>query len=240
MNSSIPKSIRYHQTTDPIGASLYTIIHAPYWATMINKDTKSLFTSVNKIISLCRTDCAYVVIHFGSETSTSRNPILAISDFCSRAIPQCKGKLLMENSAAQGGQYGCNIGQLCAVKHKFNDIGFCLDTQHAFAAGMIDFRSGWEGKLDTLHRRIGIDLLHLNDSKVPFGSKVDRHENLREGFIWGDGREGELERLLDFCFEREIAVVCETPNCLNDMKYVCEYMMAKVKGQEENLNDLDV
>ncbi|NLE98423.1 MAG: deoxyribonuclease IV [Propionibacterium sp.] len=58
-------------------------------------------------------------------------------------------------------------------------VGFCLDTCHAFAAGL-DMESLVDDVLAITGR---IDLVHLNDSKGAAGSGVDRHANLGEGAL---------------------------------------------------------
>ncbi|HUG31511.1 MAG TPA: deoxyribonuclease IV [Acidimicrobiia bacterium] len=59
------------------------------------------------------------------------------------------------------------------------DVGFVLDTCHSWAGGE-PFAGLVERVLDATGR---IDLLHVNDSKDPFDSRRDRHENLGEGEI---------------------------------------------------------
>jgi deoxyribonuclease-4 len=61
-------------------------------------------------------------------------------------------------------------------------IGFCLDTCHAFAAGL---------ELDTVVEKVlaitgRIDLVHANDSQGGFGSGRDRHANFGKGKIEPD------------------------------------------------------
>jgi deoxyribonuclease-4 len=63
----------------------------------------------------------------------------------------------------------------------------CLDTAHLFAAGY-DLRSaaGLEQTIDAIDRTIGLDkvpVIHVNDSKIPLGGRVDRHENIGQGKI---------------------------------------------------------
>ncbi|AFV91002.1 Apurinic endonuclease (APN1) [Acidipropionibacterium acidipropionici ATCC 4875] len=58
-------------------------------------------------------------------------------------------------------------------------VGFCLDTCHAFAAGL-DMTS----VVDDVRAITGrIDLVHVNDSQGPAGSGRDRHANLGKGQI---------------------------------------------------------
>ena len=65
--------------------------------------------------------------------------------------------------------------------------GICLDTAHLFAAGYsIQTRDGYETLVSDVEKQLGTRRvlgLHLNDSKVPFASRVDRHHHLGEGHI---------------------------------------------------------
>lgn len=65
-----------------------------------------------------------------------------------------------------------------------SQLGICLDTQHLFASGY-----NLDTALDQFDKFIGLKYLgvvHLNDSKTEFGSRVDRHENLGQGKIGKD------------------------------------------------------
>ena len=67
------------------------------------------------------------------------------------------------------------------------NLGTCIDTAHIFTAGY-DLRTAddLERTLETFDREVGLDKLgavHLNDSKAPFGSNKDRHENIGDGEI---------------------------------------------------------
>ena len=90
-------------------------------------------------------------------------------------------------------------------------VAVCFDTCHAFAAGYdIRDEEAYGQTMDTFDEVIGLDMLklfHLNDSKMPLGSKRDRHEQI------GDGEIGlEAFRLLvnDRRFEHTPGVL-ETP-----------------------------
>jgi deoxyribonuclease-4 len=69
-------------------------------------------------------------------------------------------------------------------------LGVCLDTAHLFAAGY-DFRGPkYAAFMKDVDRTIGHDRVrvwHLNDSKKPLGSRVDRHEHIGHGEIGLDG-----------------------------------------------------
>jgi deoxyribonuclease IV len=89
--------------------------------------------------------------------------------------------LLIENTA--GGDNACArrfdaLARLWEVVGDY-DAGFCLDTCHAYSAG--------EDLLDIVDRVKAItgriDLVHANNSRDPFDSGRDRHDNLAQGTI---------------------------------------------------------
>ena len=63
----------------------------------------------------------------------------------------------------------------------------CLDTAHLFAAGYdIKTEAGLASTLGQVDSTIGLDrvpVLHVNDSKIPLGGRVDRHEHVGKGKI---------------------------------------------------------
>jgi deoxyribonuclease-4 len=80
------------------------------------------------------------------------------------------------------------------------DVGFCLDTCHAHAAG-----EDLADAVDRIKAITGrIDLVHLNDSRDEFGSGADRHANVGGGTI-------DPEALVGVCAAAGAPVVVETP-----------------------------
>ena len=80
------------------------------------------------------------------------------------------------------------------------EVGFCLDTCHAHAAGedlatVVDRIKAITGR---------IDLVHCNNSRDEFGSGADRHANFDTGTI-------DPQALLDVVRAAGAPVVCETP-----------------------------
>lgn len=87
-------------------------------------------------------------------------------------------KLFLEHSVRDKFEY---LKELISQVEEPEKIGVCLDTQHAFASGYV-----LSTVLNEFDKIIGLKYLsvvHLNDSKTEFGSKVDRHENLGAGKI---------------------------------------------------------
>ncbi|EOM77337.1 deoxyribonuclease IV [Rhodococcus rhodnii] len=110
--------------------------------------------------------------------------------------------ILVENTA--GGDHAM-ARELDAIARLWDAIGefepgFCLDTCHAWAAGL---------DLGTVVDRVRaitgrIDLVHLNNSRDEFGSGRDRHDNLTDGTI-------DTAALLDVARSANAPVVLETP-----------------------------
>ncbi|GIF46964.1 deoxyribonuclease-4 [Asanoa ferruginea] len=89
--------------------------------------------------------------------------------------------VLIENTA--GGDHACarKLDMLARLWDAVGDyeVGFCLDTCHAHAGG-----EDLLGLVDRVKAITGrIDLIHCNDSKDPFDSGRDRHDNLGSGMI---------------------------------------------------------
>jgi deoxyribonuclease-4 len=64
-------------------------------------------------------------------------------------------------------------------------VGVCLDTCHVYAAGY-DLVGDYDGVWVRFADVVGMErlrVLHLNDSKTPFGSRKDRHELIAEGSL---------------------------------------------------------
>lgn len=101
--------------------------------------------------------------------------------------------LLLENSAGQGGTIGRDTSELCTIidaADRHARLGVCLDSCHWWVSGIdVTDREVLDRELAGLDEAIGPERLraiHLNDSKAPFGSNRDRHENIGEGEI-GEG-----------------------------------------------------
>ena len=99
------------------------------------------------------------------------------------------------------------------VKGRKPDVpmGMCLDTAHSFAAGYeLLSDAGFRRTLRAIRETVGLDrvrVIHFNDSKVAFGSNVDRHWHIGEGHI---GLEG-LGRVARCRALAHAALILETP-----------------------------
>lgn len=134
-----------------------------------------------------------------------------------RAITRSKTStvmVLIENTAGQGTNLGSTFEEISFIinESQYSDgLGVCFDTSHAFAAGYdIRTRVTYEYTLSNFDQIIGLEKLkffHLNDSKRPLGSRVDRHEHIGKGEI---GLAGFRMLLNDQRFQQH-PMVLETP-----------------------------
>jgi deoxyribonuclease IV len=136
----------------------------------------------------------YLIAHPGSHVGSGEDAgIKTIARSIDEAHAACSGytvRVALELTAGQGTNLGCSFDQMRRIfdSVKGSDLmRLCLDTEHAFAAGY-DLRTqeGYERTFGELAEMIGMDRLaafHLNDSKKPFGSRVDRHEHIGKGHM---------------------------------------------------------
>ena len=97
-------------------------------------------------------------------------------------------RILLELTAGAGTSVGGTFEELDRIirlvpEPLHSRVGVCFDTCHAWVGGFDlqhDFDGVWMHADDTFgaHR---IELFHLNDAKAPFGSHLDRHENIGQG-----------------------------------------------------------
>lgn len=164
-----------------------------------------------------------VVTHIGKGADVS---VEGVVDQIKRLIIPEGVTLYLENAAGQGHEIGINLDELIDIFDELpSKIKLCIDTQHAFAAGFF----AWKGEdeivdfFETMEIYLPgrLELIHLNDSKTTFGSRVDRHENLLKGHIWKHASgEKELKYLLDCLIKRKIPLILETPKPSEDLIYL--------------------
>jgi deoxyribonuclease IV len=96
-------------------------------------------------------------------------------------------------------------------------VGFVLDTCHSWAGG-----EPFDGLVQRVMDATGrIDLVHANDSKDPFNSRRDRHENLGNGKI-------PPEDLIETIRAARAPVVVETPGGAEEQAADIEWIRARV------------
>lgn len=135
-----------------------------------------------------------VVLHPGCYTSGNEAEGLALvaASLLELLGARRRGRtmVLLEQTAGQGTALGATFEQLASMIAKMNDhrrVGVCLDTCHLLAAGYdICSPEGYAATFKQFGRLVGFERLkvfHMNDSKKPLGSRIDRHEHIGHGCL---------------------------------------------------------
>jgi deoxyribonuclease IV len=122
--------------------------------------------------------------------------------------------VLIEHTAGQGTALGCTFEHLASIIAQSGDhprIGVCLDTCHLLASGYdVCSPEGYAATFAQFGQLVGFERLrafHLNDSKKPLGSRVDRHEHIGRGHL---GLEP-FRRIVNDPRFRDLPMLLETP-----------------------------
>jgi len=128
--------------------------------------------------------------HVGSGESRGIERIAAALQRILEATASYQVKIALETTAGQGSTLGHRFQHLrdilAGCGHP-EQIVVCMDTCHVFAAGYdIRTEEGYADVMERFDQVVGLDkleVLHFNDSKRAFGSRVDRHDHIGEGEI---------------------------------------------------------
>ncbi len=159
--------------------------------------------------------------HVGSGTEAGLGRIVRALDHTIESTTWAESsglRLLLENTAGSGTTVGASFDELAAILAGIVDaskVGVCLDTCHAFAAGY-DLRTeeAVDETVREFDRTIGLDrleMIHLNDSRFPCGSRRDRHAHIGHGEI---GRSG-IGAVVRHPRLRDLPFVLETPKVID-------------------------
>ncbi|WP_146561757.1 deoxyribonuclease IV [Posidoniimonas corsicana] len=209
------------------------ISHASYLINLASPDDELWKKSIDAMaVELQRAEqlgIPFVVVHPGSFTTSSEEAGLKrIAKGLNEVHKQTSGveaRCLLENTAGQGSNLGHRFEHLATIidlaRHP-DRLGVCIDTCHAFAAGYpMETEKEWKATVKELNQTVGlasVHALHLNDSKKPLGSRVDRHEHI------GRGEMG----------------LSPFRHLMNDRRFARKPMYLETAKGEENGEDLDV
>jgi deoxyribonuclease-4 len=170
--------------------------HAVYIINLATTSSTLLKQSVGSLVFYMelaeRIGADGVIFHPGSHKGAGFEPMLpqmarALGEVLARA--DSNAKLVIENSAGQGGCVGCTFDEVGRIVEAAGSdrVHVCLDTAHAFANGYeLRTPDGIDAALHRFDETIGLSRLaaiHANDSRAEFQSNVDRHANIGDGFI---------------------------------------------------------
>jgi deoxyribonuclease-4 len=182
-------------------------IHANYLINLASPDrvmrTRSIQAFHDELVRANMLGADFLVVHPGA--GLSKDAGRAVSEAAEALRQSARGvrfgsapfremsrgglRILIENTSGMGTAIGWRFEELRAILDGVPDlpVGVCIDTAHLYAAGY-DIRSevGLRQTVAALDRIVGLErvaLIHVNDLKTPFGSRVDRHAHVGRGTI---------------------------------------------------------
>jgi len=173
------------------------VAHASYLINLGSPDKATRLKSITALsheLERCTIlDIPYLVIHPGSHVQSGEQTCLDhIIEGLHEVLTKDTGStmILLETMSGQGSTVCYTFEQLAYIMgktHPAKRLGVCLDMCHVFVAGY-DLRTTqgydelWQ-KYDDILGLKTLKVIHVNDSKKPCGSRIDRHEHIGQGMI---------------------------------------------------------
>ena len=197
-------------------ADVDVYIHAPYVINVASTNNRIRIPSrklLDQQLKAAASVGAKGLIVHGGHVTGDTDPATGVANWV-KAIEQIDRPLpmLIENTAGGNGAMARSLEAIARLWEGVSaaadgasgagngEVGFCLDTCHAYSAG-IELADA----VDRVKAITGrIDLVHCNNSRDAFDSGADRHANFDSGTI-------DPQALLDMVRAAGASVVCETP-----------------------------
>jgi deoxyribonuclease IV len=199
-------------------AGVAAYVHAPYVMNVASPNNriripsrKILEQQLNAAASI---GAAGLIVH-GGHVTVDTDPAEGYESW-RKAIERIHRPLpmLLENTAGGDGAMVRSLDNLARLWDVVGDasdgnVGFCLDTCHAYSAG-----EDLAGLVDRVKAITGrIDLVHCNNSRDEFGSSRDRHADLESGTI-------DPALLVSVVRAAGAPIICETPGARADVRWL--------------------
>jgi deoxyribonuclease-4 len=215
-----------------------TMAHDSYLINLASPDpvlrARSIASFVGELRRCHALGLDYLVSHPGNFMDDRDAGIARNADAISEALATVPGStiLCLETTAGSGTSLGATFDELAAIIERVDPavrarVGVCVDSCHVYSAGY-DLVTDYDGVIARFDDALGLErlrVMHLNDSKTPFGSRRDRHELIGEGSLG----ESPFRRIMTD--ERLVAVpkVIETPK-LDDATATDSRMLERLRG----------
>ncbi len=197
------------------------VIHDNYLINLCSPDrvvrVRSIQTFHDEIVRALALGADFLVAHPGSPLRGDRQR--AMTEVAQGIRVAARGmklghlRILLENTSGMGAGLGFRFEELKTILDHLKGLpmGVCIDIAHCFHAGYpIHTSEGLEKTLQAIEATIGlrnVHVIHANDSKTQFGSRVDRHAGIGEGHI---GLEA-FDRIMNHPLLRGRTFILETP-----------------------------
>ncbi|MFO7254034.1 deoxyribonuclease IV [Limnochorda pilosa] len=231
---AVDREAMFRQSRRAREEGFLSVAHSPYVTNLATPDPDLAEITVTSIVNDLEIAEAYgtpyVVVHCGRHMDQGREAgIRRMVELLDRIHERYQGpaQLLLENTAGQGTELGTHFEELAEIRSRLAQperVGYCIDTCHAFAAGILDFEA-WDEFLALIQQDGFLEwvkVFHLNDSRFPQGSRRDRHAKLGQGEIG----QANLTRFLTEPLFQSIPFILETP-VEDELEYGDEMRLAR-------------
>ncbi len=205
------ETAKAHQISDPV-------VHLSYLVNLASPKPETYEYGVmiltEEIRRVSYLGFRYIVMHPGSHVGTGMEAgIERIAQGLNEILTGDESLYIcLETMAGDGSKVGNTLEEIASIIERVNHhdrMAVCIDTCHNYSAGY-DIVNDFDGFLTQFDKVIGLDRLkvaHINDSKTPFHSKKDRHENIGRGSLGFEA----INRIVHHPALQEIPLILETP-----------------------------
>lgn len=223
--------VRYRGEAERAGV-VFAASHDSYLINLASPDAalqgRSMVAFRRELKRAARLGLDAVVTHPGNATDGDKaSGVARNAEAVAEALEAVGGegaggpRVLLELTAGAGTSVGGTFEELAAIVRRVpvpwrERVGICFDTCHAWVGGY-DLLRDFDGVVARMDDTFGADrigLFHLNDSKTPFGSRLDRHEHIGKGTMGAQP----FRQLLNSDRFRHVPKVLETPKGRNAAK----------------------
>ena len=197
-----------------------TVAHDSYLINLASPDPtlrKRSMASFEAELARCEAlRLSYLVSHPGNYMDERESGLARNADAIAESLERVPGStvLCLEATAGTGTVLGSSFEELAAIIGRLPPeqrarVGVCVDTCHIYSAGydlVNEYDDVWK-RFDDVLGLNSLRVLHLNDSKTPFGSRRDRHELIAEGSLG----EAPFRRIMTDERFHSVPKVIETP-----------------------------
>ena len=173
------------------------VIHANYLINLASPQpmlrVRSIQAFHDELVRGITLGADFLVVHPGNRGEASCNQAVAtvIESLkqATKRVPLGGMRILLENTAGMGTCLSSRLEEMADVLAGLNGVpvDVCLDTAHLFASGYdIKSEAGLSSTIEQIESTIGlhrVPVFHMNDSKIPLGGRVDRHDHIGKGKI---------------------------------------------------------
>jgi deoxyribonuclease-4 len=182
------------------------VVHSNYLINLASPEpmlrTRSIQAFHEEIVRSISLGADFVLVHPGSrgdaQLSRAISTVIESVKQAAKRIQLGNLRIVIENTAGMGAHVGGRLEEIAEILRGLAALkaGACLDTAHLFASGYdIRTEAGLASTVAQIDSTIGLEnvpIFHVNDSKIPLGGRVDRHEHIGKGKIGAPA----FERLL--------------------------------------------